>query len=902
MIAIHDLVKQYGRFTAVDGVTLDVKAGEIHGFLGPNGAGKTTTLRMIAGLLKPTAGRVIVNGHDMATEPEAAKASLGFIPDRPFIYEKLTAGEFLRFHGGLYGINGNAVGARVREMLDLFELGRWENELVESFSHGMKQRLVMSAAFLHRPQAVAVDEPMVGLDPRGARLIKDIFRRMSEHGVAILMSTHTLGSGAGNVSPHQHHPEGARHRAGLGRGGSPDGRRRGRSLDVGISQADRRQRTAGDRRGRLVEVAFPYLLLPHIWASRNRARRRERGDLLRAALFGSIGLAVLAAVFWGSFWVTWQLQAYDELGDYLLRLGLSWLFLTFLAFLTFSGIVTALSTFFLSEDLRLLLVAPVAARRLFHARFARTIVQASWMVVTFMAPVLIGVGVARCARPSFYLDAVLTTVPFVVIPVAVGTGCTLLLVNIFPARRARDLLMLMGLLFAASLVILLRVIRPEQLLRVESLPDVTGFFTALQSPVTPFLPSFWAGELLFTSLRGGYDLVHVAALWTTALAFVQLLRMADERWHFAGYSRAQEAPKARFNQLRLLDALTGVLPMSTVRRQLLVKDLKIFLRDVSQWSQLLLLLALVLVYLYNFRVLDLQRIPYISGFIKNVYAFVNLGMAGFVMATVAVRFVFPAVSAEGAAFWIIRSSPISVEDFLVVEVLDRARTGAAAHRGSDDCRESIPQRRSDAENCRRRCDRVHELRAGGARHGAWREISAFQRGEPEPGRRIVRRRRFHDSCRAAHHGDDRSARLAIVGLLAVSGARRADSTDAPDPDGRLLRGRRGGQLGGLVDWDALGRPRAAGHEQLIRAIGLGGHASHRFPVPRPVKARYSVTRPGRRGHPRGPRPRERPDRRRPARANRPRARAHCRRRPASEPGRLADHRPSQAARDRHHAA
>ena len=192
MIAIYDLVKQYGTFTAVDGVSLEVMSGEIHGFLGPNGAGKTTTIRMIAGLLKPTAGRILVNGHDLATHPEAAKASLGFIPDRPFIYEKLTAGEFLRFHAGLYGIDGSGVGDRVREMLDLFELGRWEGELVESFSHGMKQRLVMSAAFLHRPRAVLVDEPMVGLDPRGARLIKNVFRRMSARGVAILMSTHTL--------------------------------------------------------------------------------------------------------------------------------------------------------------------------------------------------------------------------------------------------------------------------------------------------------------------------------------------------------------------------------------------------------------------------------------------------------------------------------------------------------------------------------------------------------------------------------------------------------------------------------------------------------------------------------------------------------------------------------------
>jgi ABC-2 type transport system ATP-binding protein len=192
MISVGNLVKRYGSFTAVDGVSLDVAPGQIHGFLGPNGAGKTTTIRMIAGLLKPTAGRILVNGHDLAEEPERAKASLGFIPDRPFIYEKLTAGEFLRFHAGLYGIDDGLVAGRTTELLELFELGRWQHELVESFSHGMKQRLVMAAAFMHRPRAVLVDEPMVGLDPRGARLIKDVFRKMAGRGVAILMSTHTL--------------------------------------------------------------------------------------------------------------------------------------------------------------------------------------------------------------------------------------------------------------------------------------------------------------------------------------------------------------------------------------------------------------------------------------------------------------------------------------------------------------------------------------------------------------------------------------------------------------------------------------------------------------------------------------------------------------------------------------
>jgi ABC-2 type transport system ATP-binding protein len=192
VILVEDVVKRYGGFTAVDGVSIDVAPGEIHGFLGPNGAGKTTTIRMIAGLLKPSAGRIVINGHDLARAPEQAKASLGFIPDRPFIYEKLTAGEFLRFHGGLYGMAEADAAQRADEMLEVFELTRWRDELVESFSHGMKQRLVMSAAFLHRPRAVLVDEPMVGLDPRGARLIKDVFRAMSKRGVAILMSTHTL--------------------------------------------------------------------------------------------------------------------------------------------------------------------------------------------------------------------------------------------------------------------------------------------------------------------------------------------------------------------------------------------------------------------------------------------------------------------------------------------------------------------------------------------------------------------------------------------------------------------------------------------------------------------------------------------------------------------------------------
>ena len=409
---------------------------------------------------------------------------------------------------------------------------------------------------------------------------------------------------------------------------------------------------------------FPYLLLPTWWASRNRARRREKGDLLRGVIFGGIAVAVVAALFSGAFWITWQAAQYAELGDYLIRIGLSWLFLTFLSFLAFSGVVAALSTFFLSDDLRLILAAPVASHRLFFARFLRTVAQAGWMVVVFLVPVLAGVGVAKCAPLSLIVTAIATVVPFAIIPVGIGCAVTLLLVNVFPARRARDILMLMGLVFAVSIVLLLRFLQPERLLRVESMPEVTAFFATLQSPITPLLPSFWAGEALFAGIQGGSDLLHIAALWTTAAAVVIAVGAAFERWHFTGFSKAQEARKARFTQWQVLDTLARALPLSSVRRHLLVKDLKVFLRDVSQWSQLLLLLALMLVYLYNFRVLDLDRIPYMSGVLKNTYAFLNLAMAGFVMATVAVRFVFPAVSAEGGAFWLIRTAPISLRDFL----------------------------------------------------------------------------------------------------------------------------------------------------------------------------------------------------------------------------------------------
>jgi ABC-2 type transport system ATP-binding protein len=193
VIEARGLTKRYGRFTAVDAIDLQVADGEVYGFLGPNGAGKTTTLRMLAGIIKPTAGSIAIGGHDLAREPRAAKRLTSLIPDRPYLYEKLTAVELLELVGGLYGLDAALCARRSEELLARFELADWAGALIESYSHGMKQRLVFAASLLTEPRLLVVDEPMVGLDPKGTRLVKDVFREMrAARAATVLLSTHTM--------------------------------------------------------------------------------------------------------------------------------------------------------------------------------------------------------------------------------------------------------------------------------------------------------------------------------------------------------------------------------------------------------------------------------------------------------------------------------------------------------------------------------------------------------------------------------------------------------------------------------------------------------------------------------------------------------------------------------------
>ncbi len=192
MITINNLTKVFGTFKAVDNLTIEIKQGEFYGFLGPNGAGKTTTIKMMTGLYAPSSGTIIIDRFDIQQQPVEAKMLLGYIPDQPFLYEKLTGREFLFFSAGLYKMAHNRTSQRIQELIDLFEIGSWLDQRTENYSQGMRQRIVIAASLLHNPKVLIIDEPMVGLDPRSAHIVKQTLKQQSLDGVTIIMSTHSL--------------------------------------------------------------------------------------------------------------------------------------------------------------------------------------------------------------------------------------------------------------------------------------------------------------------------------------------------------------------------------------------------------------------------------------------------------------------------------------------------------------------------------------------------------------------------------------------------------------------------------------------------------------------------------------------------------------------------------------
>ncbi len=192
MIELRNVTKRFGSFVAVDNVSLNIPRGEFFGFLGPNGAGKTTTIKMLTGLYEPSAGVCLIDGHDVRQAPLAAKRRFGYVPDQPYLYDKLTGREFLYFVGGLYRMPDEKLRETIEQYVDVFEIGTFIDKRAEEYSQGMRQRIVLAAAMVHDPAVLIIDEPLVGLDPRSARIVKDTLKEKTRAGLTIFMSTHLL--------------------------------------------------------------------------------------------------------------------------------------------------------------------------------------------------------------------------------------------------------------------------------------------------------------------------------------------------------------------------------------------------------------------------------------------------------------------------------------------------------------------------------------------------------------------------------------------------------------------------------------------------------------------------------------------------------------------------------------
>jgi len=403
------------------------------------------------------------------------------------------------------------------------------------------------------------------------------------------------------------------------------------------------------------------LLRPRCLALRGQWRRADAAERRRNAV-----LFVLGAVFWTAIFVFFArvlayFQGVPELGPVLAERLLGMVLLTFFSILLFSNIVTALSTYFLSADLERLLASPLPPGTLHVGRFLETLWDSSWMIVMFGLPIFLAYGVVHHAGAAFYAAVVAVLPPFLVLPCALGITLTMVLVRAFPARSAKDVFFLLSVVAVAVLYVFLRFLQPERLVRPEAFANFLDFLAAMQAPASPYLPSSWAAGTLipFFAPRPGQDpLLQYLALATSAAASFVVCSMTAERLYAAGWSRSQEGRRARVTRLPVWDSLLARLPISRASRALVLKDMKTFFRDTTQWSQLILLGALVVVYVYNFRALPRAGAFLAQFYLEQALAFLNLALAAFVVSSVAVRFLYPAVSLEGRSFWLLRSAPL----------------------------------------------------------------------------------------------------------------------------------------------------------------------------------------------------------------------------------------------------
>lgn len=402
-----------------------------------------------------------------------------------------------------------------------------------------------------------------------------------------------------------------------------------------------------------------WTLLTPKWRSA-LARSREEHDDSRARflLLGFVALLFWVAVFGIAFRVLRYFRSVEEIGNLMAGKILGVILLAFLSILLLSNIITALSTFFLAKDLDLLVAAPVGGMRLYLAKLAETVVHSSWMVALLALPIFTAYGIVYGGGLLYPFVALAAFIPYLILPAVAGTALTLVLVNVFPARRTRELL---GLIATGAVVIVLvslRFLRPEQLAQPEGFRNLVDYLAVLRTPTSAFLPSEWTASMVMNWLLRVADPWPVAKLWGAATVAVVLGALLHGRLYSVGFSKAQEGAERKVRR-PLRGPLSGLLrSLPASRREFILKDLRLFFRDNTQWSQLILLAVLLMVYLFNIKSLPLhsgERVPFR---LVTLISFLNLGLAGFVLAAVAARFVFPNISLEGRQMWLLRSSPL----------------------------------------------------------------------------------------------------------------------------------------------------------------------------------------------------------------------------------------------------
>ena len=413
------------------------------------------------------------------------------------------------------------------------------------------------------------------------------------------------------------------------------------------------------------------LLMPRFWSFKNGRISKRKGRKRRIFLLGTIGLG-----FWGStfaiiYRVLRYFQRFESFGDILAYKLLSMALITFFSLLIFSGILTSLSKLYLSKDLPLVHSMPVSRAKIFLARWMESTLDSSWMVFVYSLPLFLSYGIVYKAGAFYYAMVGLNILPFCLIASSLSALIVMMAAVFLPAGRIRSVFFFLGLFLFLLLLISFRLMKPERFANPQSFATILLSLKGLESSHSPFLPTTWFFDGLKTALSGSVasTFFHSALSWSCAITMIFVATWVSGAVYFAGLSKAQTVPGRFFSSMRFrrygydffLDFLSGP------TRAFAMKEIKTFFRDKTQWSQIFLVAALIVIYLYNFSVLPLEKGPMRREYLQNLLSFLNMGLAAFVLTAVSARFVFPAVSIEGDAFWIVKSSPVSIRTFLWIK-------------------------------------------------------------------------------------------------------------------------------------------------------------------------------------------------------------------------------------------